>query len=114
MIGAQPIASWLGERPIEAPSTGPRPDQPLPIVRASEMELARAREMYSQGQLRDALRLLERINIADPVRAEADRLRADVQRDLLDAAPLASPRQVPSDAPSAPQGEPVSTSEAAR
>jgi len=34
----------------------------------------------------DALRLLDRIDTADPVRAEADRLRADVQRDLLAAA----------------------------
>jgi hypothetical protein len=114
LIGAQPIASWLGERPIMAPSAEPRPDEPLPIVRASEIQLARAREMYSKGQLRDALRVLEQINLADPVRAEADRLRADVQRDLLDAAPPASPRQVPADAASAPRGELVSPSEAGR
>ena len=33
------------------------------------------------GHLHDALRLLDRIGIADPVRADADRLRADIQRD---------------------------------
>ena len=46
-------------------------------------DLDRARELYAGGHLRDALRLLEGIGIADPARQEADRLRADIQRVLL-------------------------------
>jgi hypothetical protein len=42
--------------------------------------------MYAGGHLRDALRQLDRIGIADPLRPEADRLRATIQRDLLEAA----------------------------
>ena len=37
------------------------------------------------------LRLLDRIGIADPVRADADRLRADIQRELLAAASAGTP-----------------------
>ncbi len=60
--------------------------EPLPVVRSSEIVLDRARSLYLDGHLRDALRALERIDVADPVRPEADRLRADVQRALLAAA----------------------------
>ena len=45
--------------------------------------------MYAGGRLRDALKALDRVSLADPFRGEADRLRADIQRDLLAAAGLA-------------------------
>jgi hypothetical protein len=45
--------------------------------------LDRARQLHADGRLSDALRLLDEIGIADPLRAEADRLKAVVQRDLL-------------------------------
>ena len=88
---AQPIASWLGELPIAAPEIRSARVEPLPIVRASEARIARARELYGSGRLRDALRLLDDIDIADPLRAEGDRLRADVQRALLATAVLTPP-----------------------
>jgi hypothetical protein len=47
--------------------------------------------LYAGGHLHDALRLLDRIGITDPVRADADRLRADIQRDLLAAASAGTP-----------------------
>ena len=50
---------------------------------ASDVALARARLAFSKGHARDALRLLASISLADPNRAEADRLLADVQRLLL-------------------------------
>jgi hypothetical protein len=65
--------------------------EPLPIVRTADILLDHARELYAGGRLHDALRLLDRIGIADPVRADADRLRADIQRDLLAAAPAGTP-----------------------
>jgi len=91
LLLAQPIASWLGELPIAAPEIRSARVEPLPIVRASEARIARARELYGSGRLRDALRLLDDIDIADPLRAEGDRLRADVQRALLATAVLTPP-----------------------
>ncbi len=83
LLAARPIASWLAELPISAPAVeAPRPE-PLPVVFSSEVLISRARDLYADRRLRDALRLLERVAPADPLRPEADRLRANVQRDLL-------------------------------
>ena len=95
LFAAQPIASWLGERPIAEPPTEVRAAEPLPVVRVSELRMARAMELHQSGRLRDALRLLEEVGMADPLRPQADRLAAAVQHDLLmlaaDAAPQPSP-----------------------
>ena len=53
------------------------------MVRVPEAQLAQARHLYVGGHLRDALRLLERIDVGDPLRSEADRLRGEIQRELL-------------------------------
>ncbi len=81
------LVSWFTD-PVASPAAAPERTavEPLPVVRSSEIVLARARSLYSGGRLRDALRALERIDVADPMRPEADRLRADVQRALLAAA----------------------------
>ena len=89
LLGGLPIGTWLSELQVAAPAPATQAasdDEPLPVVRASETVVARARELYAGGRLRDALRLLDRVSMADPLRGEADRLRADVQRDLLAAA----------------------------
>jgi tetratricopeptide (TPR) repeat protein len=88
LLGGLPIGTWLSELEVAAPAGTPQPlvEEPLPIVRASDMALDRARSVYSQGQLHEALRTLDRIGDGDPRRAEADRLRADIQRDLFVAA----------------------------
>jgi hypothetical protein len=51
--------------------------------------------MHSDGQLHGALRALERIGVGDPARTDADRLRADIQRDLFAVAgvPIAVPSE---------------------
>jgi tetratricopeptide (TPR) repeat protein len=92
LLGGLPIGTWLSELQVAAPAPATQAafDEPLPVVRASETLLVRARELYAGGRLRDALRLLDRVSMADPLRAEADRLRADVQRDLLAAAGIKS------------------------
>jgi tetratricopeptide (TPR) repeat protein len=92
LLGGLPIGTWLSELQVAAPapSTQVASDEPLPVVRASETVLARARTLQADGRLRDALRALDRIGIADPFRAEADRLRADIQRDLFAAAGIQS------------------------
>ena len=85
MLGGAPVLSWMIDVPTAVPPTA-QAAEPLPIVRTADTLLDRARGLYTGGHLHDALRLLDRIDTADPVRAEADRLRADVQRDLLAAA----------------------------
>lgn len=56
---------------------------PLPVPAPAEAYLAQARAMFSRGKLRDALRALDRVPVGDSLRADADRLRADIQRELL-------------------------------
>ena len=85
LLGGAPVLSWMIDvSPVLVPTA--QPAEPLPIVRTADTLLDRARGLYSGGHLHDALRLLDRIDNADPVRADADRLRTDVQRDLLAAA----------------------------
>ena len=66
------------------------PAEPLPIVRASDVALVRARALFRTGHAADAMRLLTTIPAADPNRAGADRLLADIQRALLSDAGLSS------------------------
>jgi hypothetical protein len=71
----------------------------VPIVRTADTLLERARELYAGGHLRDALRLLDGIGIADPLRPQADRLRADIQRVLLAAVAAGSQASTPTGTP---------------
>lgn len=59
---------------------------PLPIPSASEVSLSRARVWSATGRLRDALTALDAIRPGDPLRAQADDLRARIQQQLLDSA----------------------------
>ena len=90
-FGAAPALSWLLNVPPAARLTTQIAAEPLPIVRTADTLLDRARELNAGGHLHDALRLLDRIGIADPVRSDADRLRADIQRELLAAASAGTP-----------------------
>jgi tetratricopeptide (TPR) repeat protein len=90
-FGAAPALSWLADVPPAARPATQIAAEPLPIVRTADTLLDRARELYAGGHLHDALRTLDRIGIADPVRPDADRLRADIQRDLLAAASAGAP-----------------------
>jgi hypothetical protein len=56
---------------------------PLPQPAANEVFLARGRSLAASGRVRDALNEIDRIPIGDPLRAEADRLRAEVQQQFL-------------------------------
>jgi len=69
----------------------PLAQTPLPVAAANETYLTRARARFATGRLRDALRELDRIPVGDPLRADADRLRADVQRELLAVAAAEQP-----------------------
>ena len=79
------VLPW-GPRPVtSAPQPGAAPE-PLPIPNAAEISLARARTWSESGRLRDALAALDAVRPGDPLRAQADELRARIQQQLLDAA----------------------------
>jgi hypothetical protein len=59
------------------------PSEPLPVPRAAELALSRARYMADSGYMKAALAELDAVGDADPLSAEADRLRATIQRALL-------------------------------
>ena len=81
------MPDWLAHpagaasEPVEA-----LPPEPLAVPRASERVIDRARALAAAGQLHQAARALEAISFADPLRPDADRLRAEVQRRLLEGA----------------------------
>ena len=102
LLGGLPIGAWLSDFQMttlqvttSVSPAAPADVEPLPLVRASEVGVVRARELYADGRLVDALRALDGIGIADLHRPEADALRADVQRDLLAAAGVPLPMSAP-------------------
>jgi hypothetical protein len=71
------------EASLAAPA--PTPPEPLPRPSLADLALHRARALVARGHLHEALATLAGIGPTDPRWAEADRLRADVQRALLAA-----------------------------
>jgi hypothetical protein len=78
------VSDWF---PVQATTGAPVQvspvPAPLPVPAPTEGYLAQARAMFARGKLRDALRALDRVPVGDTLRAEADRLRGDIQRELL-------------------------------
>lgn len=93
VLSGLPILDWLPD-PADLPpeQVSAMPLDPLPVVRSSERLVARARALQSGGHLYDALRALDAIDLADPVRPEADTLKGELQRQLLDALRPEAPR----------------------
>lgn len=56
---------------------------PPSLPRRGETSLTRARALVASGHLHDALTALESVRPTDPQKTDADRLRADIQRQLL-------------------------------
>jgi tetratricopeptide (TPR) repeat protein len=72
---------------------------PLPVPSSAEGSLARARAWAGSGRLRDALAALDAIHPGDPLRAQADELRARIQQQLLDSAHATRPPTPPPASP---------------
>lgn len=70
----------------------PQPMEVPAVPRRAAAALARARALVSSGRLRDAMPLLVSIPHTAPERAEADRLLAEVQRQLIGLGPLPAAR----------------------
>jgi tetratricopeptide (TPR) repeat protein len=75
------LGGWRSDsgRAQRVPDAG----DPVPLPRASDLALARARTLFAQGKAGDALRLIATVSEDDPNRADADKLLADIQRTLL-------------------------------
>jgi len=63
----------------------PRPpvQEPLIVPLGSETAIERANQLFHAGHLHDALRALDVVRPVDPLRGDADRLKADIQRELI-------------------------------
>lgn len=57
--------------------------EPLAVPRGSEAAMARAQTLFATGHPYDALRALALVRPADPLRGDADRLKAEIQRELI-------------------------------
>ena len=105
MIGWRSIAALAnaGTRSDPSPAAASAPvarDAALPLPRRGETALLRARALAAGGHLRDAMTALDAVRPTDQEQPDADRLRADIQRQLLALTPLPS-----GDAPDGEKGE---------
>ena len=84
MVAPSGFTEWF---PVQAttgkPTTLVAPPAPLPVPSPTEAYVARARVLFTNGKLRDALRALDRVPVGDALRPDAERIRADIQRELL-------------------------------
>jgi tetratricopeptide (TPR) repeat protein len=76
--------------PAAAPPAPLARDAALPLPRRGETALLRARALAAGGHLRDALSALDAVRPTDPQQPDADRLRADIQQQLLALTPVPS------------------------
>jgi hypothetical protein len=74
--------------PAAAAIAGPIAEASLPVPRRGETALRRARALLAGGHLHDALATLDAVRPTDPQQPDADRLRADIQRQLLALTPV--------------------------
>ena len=84
LVAPNGLADWFpAQATAGAPAAIVVPPAPLPLPSPTEAYVAQARSLFASGKLRDALRALDRVPVADALRTDADRIRADVQRELL-------------------------------
>ena len=84
LVAPNGLADWFpAQATTGAPAAIVTPPTPLPLPSPTEAYLAQARSLFASGKLRDALRALDRVPVGDALRPDAERLRADVQRELL-------------------------------
>ena len=89
-----------------SPAVSSGSDQPLSVPRRGEMALARARAFAAGGHLRDALTSLDLVRPTDPQKEDADRLRADIQRQIMVLSVLDAPAAEPPPAVAPANGPP--------
>jgi tetratricopeptide (TPR) repeat protein len=78
--------SSLGAGRATSSTAPPAREMTFRVPTGGEVALDGARSLVSSGDLHGALSALERVRPTDPQRGEADRLRADLQRQLIRSA----------------------------
>jgi hypothetical protein len=73
----------LGAGPQDALAPVRVVQEPLVVPRSSETALERARALFASGRPYDALRAVDLVRATDPLRSDADTLKAEIQRELL-------------------------------
>jgi hypothetical protein len=77
------LREWVSSNsPVEQLTTAPVAAK-LPVLSSSDAALIRARTLFARGRLAEALRALDVVSDASPVRGEANTLRVEIQRLLL-------------------------------
>ena len=81
--------AWLPFDTLSRPASTPAParETMLALPRRGEIALGRARQLAATGHLHEALGLLDSVRSTDAQRPDADRLRADIQRQILALTP---------------------------
>jgi hypothetical protein len=82
-VDGVPLIEWWSARTPANPAVIVEPIEPLPVPAPAETHVAQARALFAAGRLHDALRSLDKVPLGDPLRGDAERLRADIQRELL-------------------------------
>lgn len=77
----------FSETPAELMSSPAVDQRPLPVPLRGAIALERARALAATGRLHDALAVLETVRVTDAEKTEADRLVADIQRQLIEFSP---------------------------
>jgi len=84
LVAPNGLAEWFPAQATTAtPAAAVPPSAPLPLPSPTEAYLSQARSLFAGGKLRDASRALDRVPVGDALRPDAERLRADIQRELL-------------------------------
>jgi hypothetical protein len=88
LVATRNPTDWRSLLPIDPAPSPSAPaaatvDTRFPIPLSGETAIARARALTVGGHLRDALAELDRVRPTDAQRADADRLRAGIQRQLI-------------------------------
>ena len=84
LVAPNAVSEWFpAQATTGAPAALVTPPSPLPVPSPTESYVGQARALFAGGKLRDALRALDRVPVGDALRPDAERLRADIQRELL-------------------------------
>ena len=100
VFGIRSVLALTGEfaSPETPAPTAVAREVTLVLPRRGEMILINARSLMAGGHFREALTALDTVRPTDPQRGDADRLRAEIQQQLialatLPAVPAAAPRE---------------------
>ncbi len=84
VVAPNGLSDWFPvQATTELPVSGTVTPASLPVPSPTESYVTQGRTLFANGKLRDALRALDRVPLGDSLRPEADRLRGEIQRELL-------------------------------